>query len=232
MIVSRSRGFIFVHIHKTAGEAVTQALEPYLAPGDLVLGGSKAGNLRSLYWRRRHALDKHSPARAIRAFVGAEAWERSLTFAFVRDPVERMRSLHAFFARMAAKRRTPGPHNLAYTLPGLRHGDPLSWPGLQAYLASGSFSEFIRQPRLYDDPGARPQLDMVSADGRIIVERIGRFERLADDFAELAADLGLAAAALARVNISRSGNEQAVSAEDRAWLYARYAGDVAAFGYA
>jgi hypothetical protein len=58
MIISRSRGFIFVHVHKTADEAVTLALLPYLGPDDLVLGGTRAGNLRNLYWRRRHDLTK------------------------------------------------------------------------------------------------------------------------------------------------------------------------------
>ena len=226
MIISRSRGFIFVHVHKTAGEAVTRALMPYLGPGDLVLGGSALGNLRNLYWRRRHGLTKHSRARRIREFVGPEAWERAFTFAFMRDPVERMRSLYAYYARMAAlrRRRAAQPRLM---LPGLGAGDPLHWPGMQAYLATSSFSEFIRHPRLYHDPGAAPQIDMVSENGRVIVDRIGRFERLAEDFAALAAAVGAPGARLARVNASPAPQAE-IAPDDRAWLRDRFQADIAA----
>jgi sulfotransferase famil protein len=226
MIISRSRGFIFVHVHKTAGESVTMALLPYLGRGDLMLGGTRAGNLRNLYWRRRHGLAKHSRARRIREFVGAEFWERAFTFAFMRDPIDRMRSLYLYYARMAALRERPGPR-LAYMLPGISAGDPRHWPGMQAYLATRSFSEFIRHPRLYHDPGAAPQIDMVSADGRVIVDRIGRFERLAEDFAALAAVLGVPGARLARVNAAPAAAVE-ITPDDRAWLRDRFQADIAA----
>lgn len=38
MIVSHKHQSIFVHIHKTAGEAFTEALAPYLGPEDFEIG--------------------------------------------------------------------------------------------------------------------------------------------------------------------------------------------------
>jgi len=48
MILSPSQNFAFVHIHKTAGEAVTRALIPHLGSGDLTLGVSRARRLRDI----------------------------------------------------------------------------------------------------------------------------------------------------------------------------------------
>ena len=39
MIVSHSRRFVFVHLHKTAGTSVKQALRPHLAAGDFMTPG-------------------------------------------------------------------------------------------------------------------------------------------------------------------------------------------------
>ena len=234
MIISHSRKFVFVHIHKTAGETVTHALLPYLGRTDLVLGGTKLGNLRNLYYRRTHNVAKHSSAPRIRTFIGGTAWESYFSFAFVRDPIDRMRSLYSYYERMAAMRQDPSVRNLAYSLPLLRSGDPLGWPGMKAYLEAGSFSEFIRHPKLYQDPGASRQFDMVSDGEKVIVDRIGKFEALAEEFRDIAETLDIRSPILPWINLSRNSAvpQSDIGPDDSEHLFRKYEKDFVTFGYA
>ncbi len=53
MIISHSRKFIYVHLHKTAGEAITAALGPHLGPADILRDNTgwkeSTGPLRSYF---------------------------------------------------------------------------------------------------------------------------------------------------------------------------------------
>ena len=203
MIISQSRRFVFVHVHKTAGEAVTLALLPYLGRGDLVLGTTICGKLRDIHHRRARGISKHSSALALRAYLGAEVWEGCFSFAFVRHPFDRIQSFYAYLGMMVDRRQGPGLRNLLYAMPFFERGDPLRWPAIQAYLATGGFSEFIRHPAFLADPGARSQHAMLAdGDGRVLVDFVGRFERLAADFARVTARLGLPEVPLPKHNAS------------------------------
>ena len=233
MIISPSLNFAFVHIHKTAGEAVTLALMPYLASSDLTLGVSRNGRLRDLRYRRRYGISKHSSARALRDFTGAEVWEHYFTFAIVRHPFDRARSLYAYLKLMSDRRHGVSARNLAYRLPGLRRADPLTWPGLQAVRETEGFSDFIRHSKFRADPGSRPQRDMlVDEEGQILVDFVGHFERLEADFARITERLELGRVVMPRHNVSGDGAvKSALSPADRAELYALYAADFDAFGF-
>src|SRR5215469_2544795 len=58
MIISHSRRFIFVHIHKAGGTSVEQALDPHLAWNDLILGGSQFGEKIQGAYQKRFGLNK------------------------------------------------------------------------------------------------------------------------------------------------------------------------------
>ena len=235
MIISRSRRFVFVHVHKTAGEAVTLALLPYLGRDDLVLGATVWGKLRDIHYRRARGISKHSSAKVLRAHLGAEAWQEFFTFTFVRHPFDRVQSFYAYLGMMIDRRQGPGPRNLLYALPFLERGDPLKWPAMRAYRATGCFSEFIRHPEFLADPGARSQHAMLAdGDGRVLVDFVGRFERLAADFGQVTARLGLPEVPLPRHNASSlaEGGQTPLAAEDRAHLAELYASDFEAFRFA
>ena len=233
MIISPSRNFAFVHIHKTAGEAVTLALMPYLGPGDLTLGASQAGRIRDLRYRRAHGISKHSPARALRDYAGAEVWAGYFTFAIVRHPYDRARSLYTYLQQMFERRDGVSAKNIAYRMPGLRRADPLGWPGVQAVRETADFSEFIRHPKFRGDPGSRPQRDMLAdADGALLVDFVGHFDRLEADFGVITDRIGLGPVPLPRHNVSAGTTPRAALAEaDRAVLRDLYAVDFAAFGF-
>lgn len=63
---------------------------------------------------------------------------------------------------------------------------------MQAFLATNSFSEFIRHPALVNEPGMQPQFNFISDDqGTVIIDLVARYERFDADFAKVQASLGL-----------------------------------------
>ena len=105
------------------------------------------------------------------------------------------------------------------------------WPGMQAYLESASFSEFIRHPKFGPAfMGSRRQADsLCDTDGRLMMDVVGRYETLQQDFAAIAARIGLPAAALGWRNASRNRDAADPTAADRAHLAEMYRRDYELF---
>lgn len=238
MIISHSRKFVFIHIHKTAGESISEALVPFLGRGDVLLGTTVRGELANVWYDRRHGLQKHSGVKKVKAYLG-DAWDDYLKFSFVRDPYDRLRSLYFYFERMLAARRTRSLKNALLVLPGTDFRDPLKWPGMKPFIETSSFSEFIRHPEFTINlMGARPQSFQLSdKEGALGVDFVGKFETIAEDFATLAGRLGLDGAHLGHRNASRNRAVSAraapdpAEAADRALVAGLYARDYALFGY-
>lgn len=234
MIICHSRRYIFIHVHKTAGESVTQALSRRLTRADLTVGTTLGGKVANWLYPKLTPIKKHSAAEAIRDHLGPAVWDAYFKFAFVRDPVDRARSLHGYYAQMARRRDERSLRNLLYALPGSQSRDPARWPTVRAFLETSSFSEFIRHPAFSPrHPGTRPQWKAVcDADGAPLVDFVGRFERLEADFAHVLGRIGLERVALPRRNASRApGAAAPVSPEDRAHLVDIYRRDFELFGY-
>ena len=82
--------------------------------------------------------------------------------------------------------------------------------------------------------GARPQsILLTDKDGNLDVDIVGKFETLAEDFARIAARLGLEGADLGHRNASRNraATPDPAEAADRALVAELYARDYALFGY-
>ncbi len=234
MILSRKHRFGFVHIHKTAGESITEALYPHLGPDDVVLGSWRLGAFKNLYIGQKLGLSKHSSAGEIRDFAGDKVWQSYFTFSFVRHPIDRARSRYKFYSMMLQRRKRWTFYNLRQPLPFFRRNDPLRWPGMQAYRDTSSFSEFIRHPGFQEDQGFRSQCDMLlDADGRLLVDFVGRHDQLERDFAEVVSRIGLPEIRLPQLNVSRSSNlkELVITEDDEALLRRLFAREFEVFGF-
>lgn len=226
MIVSNSRKFIFVHINKTAGTSVAEALAPHLAWNDLVLGATPIGHALHQPFRERFGLYKHSTAREIRTVVGESVWREYRSFAVVRDPVDRARSLYGYLKVLESGRSEI--RKRLRSLLGAR-GQP-EWLAVQAFRETGSFSEFIRHPKLRWDPGFIHQSRFLSDEiGVLIVGTLLRFETLAADFGALCRELGIPGVVLGHENRSQGGRgrQDPVSERDVAFLRDYFAEDYA-----
>jgi len=90
MLISHRHKFVFVHVPKTGGNAVAEALLPFAD-----LGGVDDG------W-------KHSTAVRLKDRLGDDAWRAMFKFAFVRNPWDWLVS-HYFYAKEWSQKSIP-PH--------------------------------------------------------------------------------------------------------------------------
>lgn len=103
MIVSKSRKFIFIHLEKCGGTSVENALSPYLAWDDMIMGSTQLGEkLQGFYFNyyghehvKENMLWKHSTIKDIYRNLNDDV-EDYKKIAVVREPVELIKSLYAF----------------------------------------------------------------------------------------------------------------------------------------
>lgn len=97
MIISRGRGYIFVHIPKTGGTALALALEARAMADDILIGDTpkavkRRQRLKALTARGR--LWKHSTLADIEGIVTTEEFDSLFTVTLVRNPWDRMVSYY------------------------------------------------------------------------------------------------------------------------------------------
>jgi hypothetical protein len=205
VLISHTHRFIFIHVYKTGGQSVRVALEPF-------------ADLSHWPWRQRvrlwlgksvvrqpPPLGWHAQARDIRAAHPASIFECYLKFAFVRNPWDWQVSLYHYILDH------PG-HDLH-----------------PAAAASGGFESFLLWRAEHDRQLQKTPL--TGDDGRLLVDFVGRFETLEEDFATLCTALGLRAR-LPHVNRSRHGDYRTYYTPRTVHLVEEYwAEDIEMFGY-
>lgn len=186
MILSLTHGFIFVHVPKTAGSAVTTALRPH---------GHRAPHTVSASIRRRLPMVEppetahfriHDTAAHIRAKLSPEVYARFLSFSVVRDPFDHAVSHFEYMKQFRSRRIAARFARMSF----------------EAYLA-----DRMKKRRIFDRLFARlPDQThfLLGPDGRLAVDRVLRFESIEADFRALAAELDIPAAAMTRRNPTRA----------------------------
>lgn|GEM_PF-1297254 len=242
MIISHRHKFIFIHIPKTAGEAVSDALTPILGPEDLVLKTPPDIWLRSFTQPQHRNLDglsKHTRSRKVRSRIGTQMWNDYFTFAFVREPIARMLSWYRYLGNVCEHREQVHPKHLwLYLTAAGRASDPRRWPAMEVFTKTSSFSEFLRPPDGIEPRLLAPQASYLAVErqGPIAVDYVGKVESLDEHFEEVTQRLNLGKLHLPRRNVSThsqplAARDATVTDEDRALLYERYAHDYELFGY-
>jgi hypothetical protein len=180
VIISFTRKFLFVHVYRTGGTSVFHAF-------------AKQHDLRVALrhtpmeeWPKYLAaiginpeiinLPVHTTADTFRKVLGPKVYDSFFKFAFVRNPWDHALSLYLY---------------------------NLKRPDMKAHAATAkfaSFRDYILTGYAPDRIGS-PQRDMVAdTDGNIIVDFVGRFETLAQDFAHVRTQIGVDDAVLESCN--------------------------------
>lgn len=174
-MISHDLKTVFVHVPKTAGQSVELAflreldLEWACRAPLLLLENSqpRAGPPRLAHLTARDYVDFH--------YLTQDLYEEYFTFAFVRNPWDRMVSLYKYYR-------------------GPLRGD------FKTFL----FKCFERDLWETEYWFVRPQVEyLTSATGELLVDFVGRFERLEDDFRRVAERVGMSDTFLPRRNKSK-----------------------------
>lgn len=215
MFLSPRHRILFVHIAKTGGTSIRKALsrlhwtDPYAVPIHLVNGLT-----RLLKYRTGAKFPRHAKAIAAYECIGEPFWSQLFKFTFVRNPWDlQVSSWHHL-------RRVPEAPTDQFR----------------------SFEEFLRFKFDEERPfqyffEASSQIQsyyILDHAGRILVDFVGRYERLHEDFAEACRRGGLPALKLPheRRSPDRSRDYRPYYNDVTAELVARhYALDIQLFGY-
>ena len=174
MIISRGRGYIFVHIPKTGGTAMAVALERRAMADDILIGDTpkarrRKGRLVAL--RPAGRLWKHSTVADIAGIVTADELSRMLVFTLVRNPWDRMVSYWTWlrlqeFAHPAVV-RAKGASFAQFVADPATRAEIAAWP--YGRYVDGSGALFLRLEHLEEDQvplvkhlGFRPDLPRVN----------------------------------------------------------------------
>jgi hypothetical protein len=170
MLISYRHQFLFIHVPKAAGTSITECLQPlahdpkdYLVNRLLERGGMRVNLWIGPYrWRR---FRKHHTAETVQRHLPDDVYNGLFKFAFVRNPWDWIVSYYHYHLQCPTHHR----HDYVRRL--------------------GSLAEFIRWRMRRRRP---MQVDfVVDRQGQTLVDYIGRFETLYDDFHSICSHLGV-----------------------------------------
>lgn len=214
MLLSLKYNFLFVHIAKTGGTSVRAALAPLRWRDPLYWPAFLCSRLSHLTGHRiASKLPRHAKVIAAKEMLPHEVFEKLFKFAFVRNPWDlQVSSWHHI--------RRERPHLLK---------------GIE------DFSTFIRwkldpeRPYQYHiDTSIELQSDYLKdLSGRIIVDFIGRYENLQEDFNQVCRTIGIAPKQLPHKRQAKDRSDyRKYYTDEIAELVARhFKPDIEAFGY-
>lgn len=216
MLLSVKYNFLFVHTAKTGGTSIRAALSRYRYAGRYGIPAFIVHKLDQLTGHYIGAkFPRHAKAIAAREMLPRELYDRLFKFAFVRNPWDlQVSSFHHI------RRERP----------------QLMGPYLE------DFEGFLRwkldpeRPYQYHiDTSIELQSDyVVDLQGKLIVDYIGRYEQLHEDFATICARIGIPVPELPhkRAATDRKKDFRSYYNDETAELVAqRFARDIELFGY-
>jgi len=167
MLFSERHEFLFVHIPKTAGTALRRSLEPYSTINSRAGWSKQLSRLPIRQSVQDVSFRMHVSARWAKIKLPLAAYDRWCKFTVVRNPFDRAVS-HYHWQSQA---------------PGQRH-----YKRSQAMSFKDHLRDMQRRQRWHDERQVRYICDR---DGKLLVDRVLRFENLPAEFDALARDLGL-----------------------------------------
>jgi hypothetical protein len=205
MLISYHKKFLFVHIYKTAGTSITDSLARYCYRP----GSTRPSNwipFLTAKWKKIHStpIKKHATALQIRDTLHPEVFASFFKFSFVRNPWDWQVSLYHYI---------------------LEHPEN---PGYISTKDMGSFRNFVFSR---SDLGFTQTGCLADSGGKLLVDFVGRFEKLEEDFQAVCHRIGISVG-LPHINkMERTGYRDYYDEETRELTARLYAEDIERFGY-
>lgn len=161
VIISDKYKYIFIHIPKTGGRSVSQALLTHGEGRFLEKFKNDADTGEGV----PSSFVKHAYAKSVRNMLGTDIYDSMETFAFVRNPYERLWSLYRYQRQRKWQERARGMRAIY----GLK------------------FNDFVCAAC---ENSPRPMSDYITdKSGNLIIKSVLKFERLEKDFASWSSDV-------------------------------------------
>lgn len=206
MLISDSHQFIFVHIRKAAGSSIRDTLEPLsiVKPTD-TWSKIKSRFLKTEKDYKKYAFRQHDDINAAKRVMPPELFESYFKFAFVRNPWDRLVSEYEFIRR----RPDHGRHSKVMKM------------GFEKYI--------VYQSKRFD----AHQINMLAdKNGNLLMDFIGKFENLQDDWNRVTDKLGIENKELThRKKAGIKDYNSYYTDESRALVSELWKRDIEAFGY-
>ena len=204
MLISRRHKFIFIHIYKNAGSSITAALKPFC----INKHEKKVNRILRRYgitYLEPQPYRMHITAEELISEIGEKQFNSYFSFGIVRNPWSWNTSLYTF------------------TLKNKKHHEHEHVKNL------GSFENYIHWRC---NQSVKLQKDFVySQDGDLLVDFIGRFETLENDFKKVCDHIGIEAR-LPKLNISNEKSyREFYTAETADLVRKKFSEDIAMFDY-
>ncbi len=206
MLISDSHQFIFVHIRKAAGSSIRDTLEPLsiVKPTD-TWSKIKSRFLKTEKDYKKYAFRQHDDINSAKRVMPPELFESYFKFAFVRNPWDRLVSEYEFIRR----RPNHGRHSKVMKM------------GFEKYI--------VYQSKRFD----AHQINMLAdKNGNLLMDFIGKFENLHDDWNRITDKLGIENKELThRKKAGIKDYNSYYTDESRALVSELWKRDIESFGY-
>lgn len=177
MFISHRYNVIFIHIQKAGGSSIQRLFEQLDPQLETTINIDEAKNR-----------PKHCFASDIEEVIGREKFNNYYTFSVVRNPFDRLVSWYWMLKLRSFEEENP---DLIET-----PGDKVNFALIDELNKNAqNFDQFVALPKDHRSGLFQRfffnQLDYVSNDKGVSVNKILRFENLADDFSEFASEVGI-----------------------------------------
>lgn len=208
MILSDRHRFIFIHIYKNAGTSITDTLASHIIPSWLYPLYTAARRLRlpmPAYLDPRY-YPSHIRAWQLAEQIGRDRFNSYFSFAIVRNPWDWQVSLYNYMLK------TEGH---------FQHDLVRKMEGFPEYIRWRCQNEVKLQQEFLDD-----------REGNRLVDFVGRFENLDEDFRRICRKIGLPPLKLPVKNVSNTiPYQEFYDEETREMVRETFRSDIEAFGY-
>ena len=245
-LISNSKKFVFVHLHKCGGTSIERALDQETEWNDVILGSTKYGEKIQNVYEKKFGIYKHSSAAEIKHLVGEMLWDEYFTFSVVRHPIDRMVSFYEYLKTYYLGGYRGTAIKLMYSIdqvktipPALTQlpklYDAFRWPGIVACLNSRTVSEFIHSEECWKSYGTMSQFQQLADETgeNLIVDYVGRLEDINTDWEFICQKIG-SSVSLPHANKSKRKYRdwrKYFSLNDINFLEEKYEKDIEAFSY-